>query len=418
MKKFLFKHPHILSFGAFQIFFSAPGQTFLIAQFVAPIFEEMGFSRSMFAGLYSAATLLAALFLNPSGRLIDRYPPQKIIRWITVLMAIGCWILAGAQNIAMLFFAFFILRLVGQGVFSLTASTLIVKSFEKNRGKAMGIVTLGFPISEAIYPTFAIFLLGVIGWRMSYVVFGLLNLIVMLPLQLYLLGKSNIRPGHFLSGEASINPQRLPGHPEERKFKPQKDKPLGEALHDIKFYLILASSCIPPMVVTGLFFHQKSLFDSNHWMISLAATGLVFYAIAKAVSSVTCGFIVDKFGPMKPFVGLITMLGVGTYLAAQGGPTPVIFLYYAIIGTALGFSSPVSNVIWPYFYGTKYMGSIKGFVATFRNGFTAFGPLPIAIALDAGITINTILQRTSYGIFAFAILPVIVFWLDKREKAV
>ena len=32
---------------------------------------------------------------------------------------------------------------------------------------------------------------------------------------------------------------------------------------------------------------------------------------------------------------------------------PVPIYIAAIVGAALGFSSPISNVVWPYFYGTK-----------------------------------------------------------------
>ena len=130
--------------------------------------------------LYSAATFIAALFLNPAGRLIDKYPIKRIILGVTICMAIGCWILASATNVVMIFIAFLILRLIGQGVFSLVGSTLIIKKFQKNRGKAMGIVTLGFPLSEAVYPMLVLFLINTFGWRMSYVIFGISCLLLML----------------------------------------------------------------------------------------------------------------------------------------------------------------------------------------------------------------------------------------------
>jgi MFS family permease len=415
MKTIIKKFPHILLFGVFQIFFSAPGQTFLIATYVSSIFSELEVSQSLFAGIYSAATLSAALLLNPAGRLIDRYPAHKVVMAITCFMAIGCWVLASAQNIPLIFLGFFILRLIGQGVFSLTASTLMVKQFHKNRGKAMGFVTLGFPLSEAVYPYMALFLLSLVGWRISYVIFGISNLVIMLPLQLFLLRRANIKQGHFLPGEIDVNPQHLRGNPEQRNPHSYKNFRAGEALKDIKFYLILAASCLPPMVVTGLFFHQESLFARNDWAISYAASGLMVYAVVKAWGSVWIGGIVDKYGPMLPFAVLILLMGLGTLLASLGGSTFIIYLYYALIGAALGFSSPVSNVVWPHFYGTKYMGSIKGMVATARNGVTAFGPLPIAMALDAGIGMNLILFWMAIGIIVMAVLPYIVTLLDRYK---
>jgi len=415
MRQFLRQHPHILTFGILQLFFSAPGQTFLIALYVIPIFNEFGVSNSLFAGIYSTATLSAALLLNPAGRLIDKYTIQTIIKAVTILMAIGCWFLASAHNLLILFIAFFILRLIGQGVFGLAASTLMVKQFDKNRGKALGIITLGFPISEVVYPSIAVFLLSTFDWRISYVLFGFSNILLMLPIQLYLLKHANIHKGEFRPGEAAINPQRLPGNPDKRIIRPRRDYALKEILKDSKFYLILLASCLPPMVVTGLFFHQITLFEANHWAIAFAAQGLAVYAVCKAIGSVWIGTVVDQHGPFIPFFILIFLLGIGTWLASMGGPSYMIFLYFSIIGAALGFSSPVSNVVWPYFYGTKHMGSIKGFVATFRNGITALGPLPIAMILDAGGSINMILKWMAVLIFVMSILPLIIWYLDKRE---
>ena len=416
MRAFLRRYPFLLLFGTLQIFFSAPGQTFLIALFVPSIFQDMGVSQSAFAGMYSAATLSAALFLNPVGRLIDRYPVATIVKVITILMAVGCFSLALAQNLLMVFISFFLLRLVGQGAFGLTASTLMIKTFERNRGKSMGIITLGFPLSEAVYPSLALFLLATLGWRMSYVVFGLSYLGGMLPLQLFLLRKANVTThGTFIPEETAISPQRPRGHPEERKIHPVRHCTLQEALRDGKFYLLLAASCLPPMVVTGLFFHQGSLFAANHWPLSLAAGGLLVYAVVKALSSVYMGVIVDRYGPLVPFTLLIILLGLGTFFAALGGSPLFIYVYFILIGAALGFSSPVMNVVWPHFYGTKHMGSIKGMIATFRNGLTALGPLPLALAMDAGVSIQLVVRWTAGVILLMSLLPLIVWKMDHRS---
>lgn len=414
MFSILSKHPYLLLFGIFELFFSAPGQTFLISLFVKPIFDELSASQSVFAGLYSAATLGASLLLNPAGRLIDKHSTKTIVILNTMIMAVGCWVLASSHSLAILFIGFFIVRLMGQGVFGLTASTLIIKQFERNRGKAMGIITLGFPLSELIYPSIALFLLSAVGWRMSYVLFGISNLVLMLPLQLWLISKAHIKEGHFLPGESELNPQLLPGAGGKRRIRPHEDWTLGRCMKDVKFYLLLAASCIPPMIMTGLLFHQTTLFLVHGWPISLAATGLAVYAVTKAIGSVGIGPVVDRHGPLVPFIFLIVMLALGTFLASLG-PVWIIYVYFAILGGALGVSSPIMNVVWPHFYGTKHMGSIKGFIGTIRNGLTALGPLPIAIAMDAGISINVILQWIALMIFLMAALPLIVWRLDKEK---
>ncbi|MBL8012268.1 MAG: MFS transporter [Candidatus Omnitrophica bacterium] len=413
MLSFFSQFPYILFFGIFELFFSAPGQTFLISLFVQPIFESIHASQSGFAGLYSMATLAASLLLNPAGRLIDKHPTYKIILANAVLMAFGCFLLAGATSLTTLFIGFFLLRLMGQGVFGLTASTLIIKQFEKNRGKAMGIITLGFPFSELIYPSIALLLLHISDWRTSYMVFGLSNLVLMLPLQWWLIHKAKIKEGHFLPGESELLPQLLPGTGSRRKLKTRKDWTLGQCIKDVKFYILITASCVPPMVMTALLFHQAALFKSHHWPIVLAPTGLAVYAISKAFFSIAIGPVVDRYGPLMPFTVVIILIAAGTFVAGASGPVWFMFVYFAILGGALGMSTPIMNVVWPYFYGAKHIGSIKGFIGTIRNGLTALGPLPIAVALENGTSIHSIFLLIAVAILVMATFPAIIWRLDR-----
>jgi MFS family permease len=412
MYRLVTTHPRILLFGIFQLFFTAPGQSFLLSFFIGSIFLDIGISKTAFASLYSLATLLAALLLNPAGRILDKYSPQKVLPGLTFLMALGCWTLSISTSYIGLFGAFFLLRLIGQGVFSLTAGTLISKKFHRNRAKAMGIITLGYPLSEMVFPILSLFLLSFLGWRETYLVFGLLMIVVMLPLQLFLIKKEDIHSGEFLEGETSTNPQQLPSLTLKPRARTPMDVPLGKVILDPNFYLIICASCIPPMIVTGLFFHQSALFSYHHWPIGLAATGLTIYAICKAVASLFIGPFVDRNGPISYFILLILMLGSATLLTAFGGPDFIVYAYFILMGLALGISSPVTNVVWPNMYGTTHIGSIKGFASTFRNGFTAFGPLPLALAMDYGIGITPVLLWTGLGVCVLAVIP---YWVARRN---
>jgi MFS family permease len=184
MRTILKHHWNIIAFGILEIFFSAPGQTFLISFFVAKIFQDLPVSLSAFAGIYSAATLAASLLLNPAGQIIDRYPVRKVATGVSLLMALGCWELAFSTNLIGIFIAFFILRLIGQGVLGLTATTLVIKKFFLNRGKALSLIMLGYPLSEMIYPFVCLYFLELAGWRWTYIWLGLSNVVILLPLQL------------------------------------------------------------------------------------------------------------------------------------------------------------------------------------------------------------------------------------------
>jgi len=44
----------------------------------------------------------------------------------------------------------------------------------------------------------------------------------------------------------------------------------------------------------------------------------------------------------------------------------------------------------------------------FRNGLTALGPLPLAIAIDYGVNLLTVLWYTALVVLCFSIIPYVV----------
>ncbi len=406
MKNIFKQHPHITTFGIMMLFFSAPGQTFLLSLFIHKIFTDLNISMSVFAALYSGATLSASILLNPFGRLLDRLNLKLILIGNVIMMAVGCLILGTAQNEIMIFIAFFLLRLFGQGVFLLTASTTISKSFHHNRGRALSIMSLGFPLSELIYPIITVILISHFGWRTTYILFGISTLLIMLPLEWYCIKKNKLEKGVYLEEEMSVQAQTLnlqdpimPHDPEGISLKVALKKPV--------FYATLVASCVPPLIMTGIFFHQETLFKIHHWPLSLMATAIMTSAICKASGAMLIGPYIDKHKLTPPFAILIAMLGIASIIAGFGGPIDMIFVLYALMGSALGMAGTILDVVLPNLFGTKHLGSIKGFVGTFRNGLTAFGPLPLALAFDYGISIPKLMLATGVVIMSMAIIPIV-----------
>ena len=76
------------------------------------------------------------------------------------------------------------------------------------------------------------------------------------------------------------------------------------------------------------------------------------------------------------------------------------FIYGAMLGFTIGFLMNSMLAIWPYYYGPKSLGSIRG-VAQFANmAASAAGPLPLAVFFDT---------TSSYtgGLVVFLIVPLV-----------
>ena len=179
--RFFLTHPRVLSFGVLLTLFSSFGQTFLISIFVPRLLEEFTLDTARFGALYAAATLMSAASLPFFGRLIDRITLRAFSLAVGGSLVISCFLMSLAPNIVVLFVAILGLRLTGQGLSSLTASTAMARAFTEGRGKALSVSGLGYPLGEGLLPMVVVLLIHVAGWRVSWGILGGAIAVVLLP---------------------------------------------------------------------------------------------------------------------------------------------------------------------------------------------------------------------------------------------
>jgi sugar phosphate permease len=111
---------------------------------------------------------------------------------------------------------------------------------------------------------------------------------------------------------------------------------------------------------------------------------------------------------------MIMALGLSAIVAGCSSHPWMMCISYALSGISLGLSAPACNAVWPHFYGTRHIGSIKGFYDTVRNSFTALSPLGMALALDAQHSIQNILLAMGAITLIIAMFPSIL-WTNNRK---
>ncbi|HCS88895.1 MAG TPA: MFS transporter, partial [Chromatiaceae bacterium] len=118
------------------------------------------------------------------GKTADRFRPTPLGA-LTLTALAGCaLLLATADSVLWLGIALFGLRLCGQGMLSHLAMTLMARWFSAQRGRALGLIFLGYPTGEALLPMLVAVLLGLFAWHQIWVGIALVLLLVPLPLLL------------------------------------------------------------------------------------------------------------------------------------------------------------------------------------------------------------------------------------------
>jgi len=382
------------------LFFSGPGQTYSNSAFIDEYINHFGWSRSEVSGLYSLATLIAGFIMILVGRFIDRFGQRTMMVIVGIILSIACFYNSIVSNIWMLMIGFFLIRLFGQGSMSLIPNTLVAQWFLKKRGIAFSIMTLGSFASAMSFPLINTWLIDTWDWQFAWRFWGILLLFVFVPIAF--LGVRNKPEEMGLEPDGFLEDKR---HNSQYKLgisivETEENWTLKEAMKTKTFWAILICVGIPAMVNTGITFHIISIFGTNELSPELAALVLSLMAFVGIPMSFVSGYITEKIKTNYLLV-IIFIIQIILLLMLLVTTNFIIAILFGVLwGVANGIERIGLNVIWPNYFGRKYIGSINGVGATVGVLGSAFGPLPFGIGYD-------VFQNYTIVIIITLIFPII-----------
>ncbi|MDA1098507.1 MAG: MFS transporter [Proteobacteria bacterium] len=407
--KFLFNNRRFLGFGVLIAFFSAFGQTFFIAVFGPDIRAEFGLSHGGFGGYYALGTAASGVCLIWAGKLIDRFD----LRWVTALVC-GALILACANMAVIpaawaLAPALFALRLSGQGLMSHTAMTSMGRYFEAERGRAVSIAILGFPMGVAVFPGLAVWLTSMLGWRMAWAAIAATLALFLIPLALWLLRGHGARHHFFLARTAvesgltgpdqngvQDDPRKTAGTARRRQWT------RAEVVRDPRFYLLCFAITAPSFIVTGLFFHQAHLAFAKGWTLAWMASAFVAYTVGAIGANLAFGPLIDRYGARRllPFY-LYPLVLACLIIILFDHPMSAVALTL-MLGLTSGGGQTLIGAAWPEFYGVLHLGAIRALVMSMGVGASALSPVTLGWLIDRGVAMETM----ALGFLGYLVLAI------------
>jgi predicted MFS family arabinose efflux permease len=385
----------LVGYGLFLTFFSSFGQTFLVSLFVPSFLAAFALTRAEFGSLYAAATLGSAFLLPWTGAWLDRLRLTRFSVGVILLMALSAFVLASAWAPWVLFVGLLGIRLSGQGLSAHAAMTAMARYYDKERGKALSLSGLGFPLGEAVLPLLVAFSIGFLGWRGSWLAVGVLALVFFAPTLVGLLRRSGFEmdPTKLASAQESgrgggaggVEGEGPPGAGGGGSWS------RAEVLRDPRFWGVLPAALLSPFWVTGLFLYQLSIAEARGWSVTLMASAFLAYAGARVVAALGAGEIIDRASArvLLPPALIPMALAFGFVLAFDG--TWVPFAYMSALGATVGLTATAKPALWAELYGVRHLGAIKSMMTTLMVVSTAAAPMLLGFALDAEVGLAMIL---------------------------
>ncbi len=284
-----------------------------IAVLIAPFEHEFGWLRADLSLAYTLLTIGAAFGGLLAGRLADRLPTGPIAAVGALIIGAGLMLVSLQTRIEAIQGIYLTIGFLGFACLYAPLLTTVSHWFDRQVGMAMGLVTAGGAVGQAIVPPLFQALISNLGWRMACVTFGAGFIAVVLPAVL-LLRKPPVARG----GGA----QAAPGWP----------------VPPVLSIGLLAAAALFCCVLMGVPSVHLVAFANGQGLEPAAAARLVtLLMLMGAVGRIVTGGIVDRIGPLAAYALLSAVQTGAVWLfVPAAGSSWALFSVAAIYGFGFG----------------------------------------------------------------------------------
>jgi MFS family permease len=330
--------------------------------FVLPMSAELGWSR----GTISLAAALGALISGVSqpfvGRLYDSVGGRRLILVCLLLSGLGTALLALTNNLVFLILVFGVLLSIAMAGSSLTTtSALLSKWFHRQRATAMALTTTGSSVGGLLLVPLTVYLIGLVGWRIAWVVLGLLVLILVVPVAFFLLRDDPEEMGLRPDGDAPLS--------ETEQAKPVLPGPLEvaywrDAFRSTPMWQLCGGYAVCGFSIALLSTHFVPFAIERGFSPATAASAYGLMSGLNVVGVLAVGALSDRCGRKLP-LGVVYALRGCAYAALVWVPGDWSLWSFAVI---MGFSywatAPLTSSLTAELYGLKHLGMLNGVAFT------------------------------------------------------
>ncbi|MFN2358324.1 MAG: MFS transporter, partial [Desulfotignum sp.] len=287
-----------------------------------------------------------------------------------------------------------LIRFGGQGFISHVGITTAARYFSSQRGRAVAMAELGFPLSEAVLPAGAVFIITHMGWRWSWLAGTLFLVAIVWPLLLFLAKKT---PAFDQDRTAPVPKSKNPGF--TRK----------QVLHDPGFYLVLPATVAIPFTVTAVFFHQVAIANAQGWSVQLLGRAFSGYALGHLLTLFVAGTVVDRLSAGRTLPLALLPLAASLVLLALVQADWAAYVYLVLIGIASGLSATAGGAVWAERYGLVHLGAIRAMTQAIMVLSTAIAPILLGLLLDVGVGVTGLSMSMAAAVLVASFLACIPF---------
>jgi MFS family permease len=352
--------------------------------FLPVLSDAFGWSRGAVSLILSINLMLGGVAAFPVGRIADRRGPRAVLATTVAIGAVGFVLSSRIDALWHLYISYGVFVGVGMSsIYVLTAAT-VARWFDARRGLVLAIVLSGFNLGWLTGGPLAAFLIEHWGWRVAYVVLGVLVAAVGLPASLWV---------------------RYPRASDARRITTATPATAARrvALADGRLWLFVSAWCCLGLVFMMVTVHSVSYARDRGLPLEQASLVLSAFGIGAVSGRLLAGAAVDHFGAVPTMRVCLLIQCVALCALLVGLPTWTLIVTLLLFGLGASgadntFVKAVSDV-----FGLAALASIMSIVGLGWRSGAGIGPALAGFVHD--------ITGSYTPSFAFAVLALAAGWM-------
>ena len=341
------KYSHVILAVGFAVLFFGTGTRYVFGLVLVPMTEDLNMSRSYLSSALLAFMLVSAVAMPFIGRLIDRHS-IKLIMTVGAVISATAIAMMGAVNSAWQLFALYgLLYAIGFAATSVApVSVLMSRWFPNNTGLASSAAITGNGTGQLVIIALLTSFLHEVGWRRAYLILGLVNAAIVVPLVL----------AFVRSNQPRSSPESRPGS------VPGSSSSIGEVLTAREFWLVTIMYAVCGFQDFFVATHIVAFAQDRGVGDFLAGNILAFMGLAGLIGVLLSGGLADRHGACRPtLVCFFLRIGLFGYVLFMQD-TVSIAAVALVYGFTFTMTAPLTVVFAGNIFGTARLGSVSGLI--------------------------------------------------------
>ena len=363
-----FFYGYVIVAIAFLINLIMGGTLYTFSVFFNPLASEFGWTRAATAGAFSLYMILHGFLYIITGRLSDRFGTRIVISASGFFMGLGYSLMSQTSAIWQLYLFYGVIVAIGMsgGYVPLTSTVTRWFANDKKRGLMVGIAVAGVGVGTMIMPPVANWLISSYGWQTSYVVMGIMVLVVIMSAAQFV-RRAPAQVQQLTHGQNEVQ--------EESSNLEVRGLSLQQAIRTRQFWVLSAA-----YFGFGLFLQAIMVHIVLHAIgleISETVAANIFIAIGglSVVGRIALGSASDRIGNRTVIIASFALMTAALAWLLVAKEIWMLFLFAAAFGFAYGGLVATQSPLVADLFGMSSHGVILGVVVFIITVGAAVGPV-------------------------------------------